>query len=78
MSRYFLLGNFWVLCALIILIGGKVERTQPTLVSFFGAGAWFYPTSYNLIVAVAGVMAFFCFVMAARERPNRPNSALRF
>lgn len=68
MSRYFLLGNFWVLCALIIHIGGRLERTQPTLVSFFGVGAWFYPTSYNLMVAVAAGMAFFCFLMAAKVR----------
>ncbi|MBC8139485.1 MAG: hypothetical protein H8F28_26705 [Fibrella sp.] len=68
MSRYFILGNLWVLFAIILRIGGRVERTEPTMISFFGVGGWLYPVSYYLIIAVAGVMAAFCFLLAAKMR----------
>lgn len=59
---YFLAGNFWLLMALLLLIGRKAERYQPTFYSFFGIGGWLSPIAYGFLIfacVVIGVIFIF-------------------
>jgi hypothetical protein len=48
-SLYLTYANLWALVGLILYLGGKVVRDQPTCVAFFGLGAYFDPTAYMLV-----------------------------
>ncbi|MDQ3621925.1 MAG: serine/threonine protein kinase [Verrucomicrobiota bacterium] len=57
-----ILGSFWIL-ALVLLLGRRVARTEPTMYSFFGVGGWLWPSTYHTIVAVCVAAALVCFVV---------------
>ncbi len=63
-------GNIWLLAAIILLLGKNVARTQPLMYSFFGFGAWLYPSTYHLLVAFCGGLSIICFALSWRGRPG--------
>ncbi len=68
MTRFFVAGNVWLVLALLMVLGSHVERHQPTMVAFFGLGAWFYPETYNGLVGLCVAAAVVCFALAWRTR----------
>lgn len=48
---YLLLGNLWLLAALVLYLGRVAVRYQPTRYSFFGIGGWLSPFAYGLLIA---------------------------
>jgi hypothetical protein len=63
--------------ALLMLLGRRVARTEPLMVSFFGGhhAAGFYPGTYSALVALAvgaGVVCLYLSWKAARARTARP------
>ncbi|MCX6903976.1 MAG: serine/threonine-protein kinase, partial [Verrucomicrobia bacterium] len=70
------LGNLWALIAIVLVVGKKVARTQPIMYSFFGVGGWYYPLSYNLLVAVCFGLAGACLVIPRLIRPGRAQGML--
>jgi hypothetical protein len=53
---HFVAGNLWLLVALVLLLGMKAVRYEPTRYSFFGIGGWHSPFAYGfLIVACASI-----------------------
>ncbi len=67
MARYFVTGNLWLMLAVLMVLGRGIERTQPTIVSFFGSG-WLYPSTYAFLVGLCGLAASICFVLAWKTR----------
>ena len=55
-KAYFLVGNFWLFLWIMVVLGGHIERSQPTRLAFFGIGKWFSPETYFLI-------ELFCFAL---------------
>ena len=70
MNAHFIAGNVWLLVSLVLLLGRNVERTQPTLYSFFGVGGWYYPVPYGLMVLVCAAIGVAFLVTACRKRPT--------
>lgn len=68
MTRFFVMGNVWLMLALLMVLGNHTERDQPTMVAFFGLGAWLYPGTYNLLVALCVAAAVACFALAWKTR----------
>ncbi len=69
---YYVMGNVWLIIALILLVGRSPARESPTMYSFFGMGGWRYPGDYNLMIAVgvlAAVVQFILTVKAGRKSP---------
>ena len=60
MTRYFIAGNYWLTFALLLFLGRKIERSNPTRYSFFGGG-WLDPTTYLLLILLPLGMAAMCF-----------------
>lgn len=58
MNKFFNAGNLWMLIALVVLLGGNVERQDPTRYSFIGSG-WGAPMTYNLIVILLFIFGLF-------------------
>ena len=68
MTRFFVMGNVWLVLTLLMVLGNHVERDQPTMVAFFGLGAWLYPETYNLLVELCVAAAVVCFTLAWKTR----------
>ncbi len=68
MTGYFIAGNFWLFAALVMVLGRKVARTQPTMYSFFDVGGWYYPGTYNLWIGVCLIAALTCLALAWTSR----------
>lgn len=49
-SPLFAAANLWLVIALILFVGKKYERSEPTMYSFVGVGSYFYPGSYDSMV----------------------------
>jgi hypothetical protein len=61
---YYVMGNVWLIIALILLVGRFPVREAPTMYSFFGMGGWRYPSDYNLMIGVGVLAAVIQFVLA--------------
>jgi hypothetical protein len=77
-GRCFVLGNLWLMFALLMLLGRRVVRTEPYMVSFFGGdhAAMLYPGTYSVLVALAigaGVLCLYLSWKAASARTARPS-----
>ena len=68
MTRFFVAGNVWLVLALLMVLGSRVERDQPTMVAFFGLGAWFYPETYSRLEGLCVAVAVACFALAWKTR----------
>ena len=68
MAQFFVIGNVWLIIALLLALGSHVERTQPTMVAFFGLGAWFDPGMYMILVELCVAAAIVCFTLAWKSR----------
>ncbi len=71
MKPYFVLGSFvfgnvWLVLSVILFLGRHVERTEPDMVSFFGAGDWLYPGTYSLLEMLCVAASVACFILAYR------------
>lgn len=64
-ARNYVFSSVWGLAALVLLVGRTVARTQPDMYSFFGVGGWYYPSGYDLLVAVC-----FAFALAWLALPR--------
>ena len=69
MTRYFVAGNLWLAISLVLILGRKFERSEPTMYSFFGVGQWLYPGSYNLLILVCIALGI-GFLVAARHKQD--------
>jgi len=65
--RYFVAGNLWLLVSLVLILGKKVERGDPTMYSFFGVGGWHYPGSYWLMVLACAGLGVAFLIIARRQ-----------
>jgi hypothetical protein len=71
MTRYFVAANFWLVFAVVTILGRTFERSSPTMVSFFHIGQWFYPGTYTLIVTAMFVVSAVFFILTCKTRKNR-------
>jgi hypothetical protein len=62
MLRYFVVGHFWLLVTLLLLIGRKAWRAGPVRYSCFGAGS-FTPAAFVLLLLASLAVAIGCFVV---------------
>jgi hypothetical protein len=63
MTQYFVLANFWLVFAIMAVLGRTLERSDPNMYSFFRSGQWFYGGVYDLIVfGLFSVSALFFFL----------------
>ena len=70
---YFVAGNLWLLIALVLLLGRKAERFQPTFYSFFGTRSWLSPFAYGfLIVACAFIGVGLIFLGSRATNVSNP------
>ena len=77
-TSLFIAGNFWLFTALVLFLGEKWERSEPTRYSFAGLGAWLSPESYSGLVYGCLFVAAVCFALFVR-RPaaSGPTAAVR-
>jgi hypothetical protein len=68
MFRYFVVGNGWLLIALVLSLGKQVMRTEPEMNAFFGIGHWYPPEGYNFLTFLVLVVAVYFFVLYAKTR----------
>jgi hypothetical protein len=61
------LGNLWLIIALLLYVGGHVERTQPIMYSFFGVSKWMSPSKFYLFIGFAVLAAVFHFLLLMRK-----------
>jgi serine/threonine protein kinase len=61
---FFVVANAWLLAAVVMFLGRKVARTQPTMYTFFDVGAWLYPATYNSLVGFCGAVAAACLLLS--------------
>ncbi|MFO0916856.1 MAG: hypothetical protein U0872_00875 [Planctomycetaceae bacterium] len=67
MTRYFVAANFWLLIAMLLILGRTVERQDPTFYSFFH-GQSFSPEVYGFFVLVSAGLAVCYFVLSWQTR----------
>lgn len=67
--RYFVAGNLWLMMALVLFLGRDVARTQPTMYSFFGAGGWHHPTTYNLFIIISAGLGLLLVALDLMRNP---------
>ena len=48
--QYLTAGNLWLAAALVLWLGRKAVRFEPTRYAFFGAGAWLSPAGYGFLI----------------------------
>ena len=70
MLRYFIAGNVWALCTLLMFLGRKAWRAGPTRYTFFGLGS-LSPGQYNFLILCCIVMAVVFFVITWKTRENK-------
>ncbi|MES2790979.1 MAG: hypothetical protein V4719_15310 [Planctomycetota bacterium] len=70
MTRYFAAANFWLAFAMLTILGRSIERSNPTLYSFFHSGQWFTPDGYTGIVIAPFALSVFFFVLTWNTRPK--------
>ncbi|BBO35678.1 hypothetical protein PLANPX_5290 [Lacipirellula parvula] len=72
MSRYFIAGNFWLVAALLIFIGKRYERSEPTMYTVFGVGRYFSEGEYTTLTlgTLAIAVAFFTAAVVSSRRPQ--------
>ena len=64
---YLAAGNVWLLMALVLRLGQRAVRFEPTRYSLFGVGGWLSPAAYWFLV-----IACLCLgvgLMCSRKRP---------
>lgn len=71
MLRYFIAANFWLFVALVLYVGRKFERGDPTRYSVFGVGQWFSPNEYWWLISAALAIATTCFVLLLISRNQK-------
>ena len=70
MLRYFVAGNIWAVCALLMILVRKAWRTGPTRYTFFGFGS-LSPPQYNFLILCCVVMAVVFFFITWKTRENK-------
>ena len=65
---YFVVGNFWLLMALVLWLGRNTERVAPTRYSFFGVGGWLSPSAYGFLILACALIGVVLIVLAHRSR----------
>lgn len=61
MTRYLVAGNLWLLVCLAMILGMETVGTDPTMVAFFGIGAWLKPILYLVLTLMSGLFAIIFF-----------------
>ena len=69
-SGFFLIGNGWLLAALVMMLGRTIARTNPTYYTFFDLGGWLAPAVYYGLVFLCVAAAGFCFRLHFSSRAN--------
>lgn len=64
----FVVGNLWLLAAIVVFLGRTFARRAPDMVSFTSEGAWLYPLTYDAVNAFCVVMAVACFGLTVATR----------
>ena len=68
--RYFVAGNGWLFLGFLLVVGKTFERSQPLRYSFFGAGHWFTPLGYHLLLTLVLLLALTYFwIYFKTQRP---------
>lgn len=69
-SPLFAASNLWLLVSLVLFVGKKYERSEPTMYSFVGVGGYFYPSSYDALVygSLAVSLVFLVAAVLTRRR----------
>jgi len=57
-------GNWWLMVALVLLLGQQVARNEPTMYSFMGWGGWCYPKTYGLWIGLCLAIAAVHFILS--------------
>ena len=65
---YFVVGNMWLLTGLVLWLGRKAVRFQPTRYSFFGVGGWLSPFAYGFLILVCALIGIALVLLASRSR----------
>ena len=52
----FIAGNVWLLMSVVLWLGRKAVRFEPTRYAFFEVGGWHSPFSYNLLIMMCVVV----------------------
>lgn len=63
MKIYFIACNVWLFVALAAYVGKTLERSEPTMYSFFGVGQWFYEGAYGYLIKAPLFLATVCLMM---------------
>jgi hypothetical protein len=71
-TAYYVMGNVWLIIALILQLGRFPARESPTMYSFFGMSGWRYPSDYNLMIGIAVFAAVVQFVLAMKAGRKSP------
>lgn len=67
-ALHLVFGNVWLLLAVVVYLGGKVMRTAPSMVSFYGSGRWFFPGTYNSIAICCAALGIGFLIASYRTR----------
>jgi hypothetical protein len=66
---FFVSAQFWLLVALTLWLGEKVERSSPEMDSFFGIGGWFDPGWYAFTLILCVALGISLLFLAMKARP---------
>jgi hypothetical protein len=64
---YFVVGNSWLLMALVLWLGRNAVRYAPTRYSFFGVGGSLSPFAYGFLILACAVIGVVLIVLAHRS-----------
>ncbi|MFZ5831785.1 MAG: hypothetical protein ACOY3P_16985 [Planctomycetota bacterium] len=65
------IGNVWLVIALLLVLGRCFARSEPLMYSFFCIGGWYYPATYNSMVGVCLIVAIAHFAITFIARNER-------
>jgi hypothetical protein len=66
----FIVGNVWLLMALVLYLGRVAVRHQPTRYSFFGIGGWHSPSVYGILIICCIVVGLWLMASARSAAGN--------
>ena len=64
----FIAGNVWLLMSVVLWLGRKAVRFEPTRYAFFELGGWHSPFSYNLLIVMCVVVGL-ALLTAGMKKP---------
>lgn len=65
---YFVVGNLWLLMALVLWVGRNVARTHPTRYSFFDVGGWLSPFAYGFLILACALIGVVLMILGCRSK----------